>query len=79
MCATYFINKKEVSTIGELRKHVDPKTCLEEYVHLDIGAELIDESCLCDIDPLLVAMRLDKLVLCDPAQAFYTFKDRNDQ
>jgi hypothetical protein len=80
MCATFFINKQAVSSIGELRKHVNPGDCISE-VDRQEGKDtfdLIEEECLCCIDPLLVALRLDKLVLCDPAQAFYTFKDRND-
>lgn len=77
MCATYFFNNKDISTVGELEKILDAP--IQEVLERDAPSDWNPEKgdCLCYVDPLQVAMRLDKLVLCDPALSFYTFKDRS--
>lgn len=78
MCHTYFINDKCVTTIGELKEHIDPITCIDSSYFLEgvIVTEFSDTECLCPIDPLLVAVRTDQLVLCDPIWHEYTFIKR---
>jgi hypothetical protein len=76
MCATYFINDTYVDNIKELKEFVDPSMCIVEWSK---NHELHDEECLCYIDPLLVSIRLDLLVLCDPSSAFYKFIKREER
>lgn len=78
MCATYFFKGKDVTTVDELEQILG--TPIQDVLERDAPIDWSPGKgcCLCYVDPLQVAMRLDKLVLCDPAQAFYTFKDRND-
>jgi hypothetical protein len=78
MCATFFFNKKDITSVGELEEILQApvQTVLEQDAPIDWSPG--KGCCLCYVDPLAVALRLDKLVLCDLTQAFYTFKDRND-
>lgn len=74
MCGIYFINGKTVTSIGDLKQHVDVNNCIDRnYMKFRSVTPLRDTECLCPIDPIQVAMLLDTSVVCDPNRGFYTF------
>lgn len=82
MCNSFYINNKEVTSVGELRSlginisrvyRLDylkdiPVDQTESYIYA-----LRDEECLCQIDPLCVAQQLDKAVYLDTTDYSYVF------
>lgn len=76
MCQTFFYNGKQIATIGELKSFCsDVQYCMSD--HARDSREPKDTDCLCDIDPIYVAMKTDMVVICDPNREEYSFSLRD--
>ena len=84
MCSTFYIENEEVTTIGELKKFCEIDIdCIHTYkgdrvTRKEMLDELVDNECLCAIDPLRISLKLNSTVLCDEYMWEYTFQKRDN-
>ena len=77
MCQTFYIEEEEVTSVGQLKNYLQlDEFCIAEWVEgkkamLDC---LTENDCLCNIDPVTIAIRLDSKVTFDPRMVEWEYK-----